>query len=108
MVRLSSRFLIFCRNRIFRFYFRFCDFCLGMSQHKVNFSSESRPIRGLLGVYPGAPFDGWASFRMRQLAEIARRQQAVDGVLKCSASIGPAAAHGSDLGGLHLTAVQGK
>ena len=98
----------FYRNRIFRFYFQFCDFCLEMSQHKVNFSSESRPIRGLLGVYPGAPFDGWASFRMRQLAEIARRQQAVDGVLKCSASIGPAAAHGSDLGGLHLTAVQGK
>ena len=80
-----------------------------MSQHKVNFSSESRPIRGLLGVYPGAPFDGWASFRMRQLAEIARRQQqAVDGVLKCPALVGPATAHESDLGGLHLTAVQGK
>jgi hypothetical protein len=108
MVRLSSRFLIFYRNRIFRFYFRFCDFCLGMSQRKVNLSSKSRPIRGLLGVYPGAPFDGWASFRMRQLAEIARRQLAVDRVLKCPGLVGPAAAHESDLGGLHLTAVQDK
>jgi len=79
-----------------------------MSQDNKKFSSEFRPIRSPLGVYPGAPFDGWASFRMRQLAEIARRQQAVDGVLECPALVGPAATHGSDLGGLHLTAVQGK
>ena len=79
-----------------------------MSQDNKKFSSEFRPIRSPLGVYPGAPFDGWASFRVRQLAEIARRQQAVNGVLKFPALVVPAASHESDLGGLHQAAVQDK